>query len=295
MRIASITMVGQFPHWINLHVNNLKWALKPEDHIYVITTDDIIAEYNLINDNKVSYISFKKESKNTFINFWKDFSKIINKNNINAEWFLFMEQDILFFAKPVLPENKKTINSFLPIGDYHNIIKDKKIIHSRVWEGAQIFHKDIISNAIKNNINFSFVKKSFPINELSLSMYSNPDTMDEFGLYCAEKEKTNVKHDVKSCHLRGPESIHRKYPEIYNFCENEVLSKIQKEMPYVDILISVFCYYICGVWNDIRNIDWNNLKKESKENIKKLSLSCKEWMTKDQYSRFLYIYSKINY
>ena len=94
MRIASITMIGQFPHGINLHVRNLRWALTDEDHIFIITLPQFIKEFNLINDKTITYIPFEACANTGFITFWREFPKIVKEYNINPEWFMFMEQDI---------------------------------------------------------------------------------------------------------------------------------------------------------------------------------------------------------
>ncbi|MFS3587093.1 hypothetical protein ACK6WM_22785, partial [Escherichia coli] len=79
-------------------------------------------------------------SENGFINFWKDFPKIVKEYQIYPEWFLFMEEDIWFFAKPPIQNDSKMIRAFLPRGAYRNIMLDDQILHNRIWEGAQVIH-----------------------------------------------------------------------------------------------------------------------------------------------------------
>ncbi len=54
MRVASITMVGQFPYGIDPHVRNLRWALAPTDHTFVVTPPDVIATFALASDERVT-------------------------------------------------------------------------------------------------------------------------------------------------------------------------------------------------------------------------------------------------
>ena len=292
MRIASITMIGQFPHGIDLHVRNLRWALTNEDHIFIITLPEFIKEFNLKNDNLTTYIPFKHKENNNFINFWKEFPNLIKKYNINPEWFMLMEQDIWFFAKPVIPTDIKTIISFLPRGSYRNVLMNNEILHSRVSECAQIIHRDIVYKAIDFGVEFSFAKETFvdkhkeKYQNISLSMNGKPDTMDEFSLYCALIEKTTVEHNVKASHLRGPESIHRLHPDVYNFATSERIKEVQKLTPYIDMYLVIAIYYIAGLWDKIDHLDWKKIEKESKKEIDRLLIVGNEWMTFQEYTRF---------
>ena len=58
LRIASVTMVGQFPDGIDLHVRNLRWALTPADHIFIVTRPDI-----MVTLSQDAYAKFGKELK----------------------------------------------------------------------------------------------------------------------------------------------------------------------------------------------------------------------------------------
>lgn len=298
MRIASITMVGQFPDGIDIHVRNLKWALSKEDHIFIITLPSFIESFDLKNDEQVTYIPFNIEliSDTGFINFWKYFPEIIKEYKINPKWFLFMEEDIWFFAKPTFQNDPKVVQSFLPRGSYRNIMLNDQILHSRIWEGAQIIHSSIVKNAINYGIDFSFVRNTFLVknkeqyeNELggkiTMSMYQHPDTFDEFGLYCALIEKTQIRHEIKALHMRGPESLHRMYPDAYHFATKEKLDEIQKQLPYMDVMLVVATYFVVGLWKNINHLDWTKIQKESKREIKRLLTTGAEWMKIEDYAR----------
>jgi len=298
MRVASITMVGQFPDGIDIHVRNLKWALSEDDHIFIITLPAFIESFGLKNDNQVTYIPFiaQNVTENGFINFWKHFPRIIKEYQIYPEWFLFMEEDIWFFAKPPIQDDPKMIRGFLPRGSYRNIMLNDQIMHNRIWEGAQAIHSSIVQNAIEFGIDFSFVRNTFLTKNqkkydeefgghITMSMYQNPDTFDEFGLYCALVEKTQIEHEVKALHVRGPESMHRMYPDVYLYATKERLHEIQKKLPYVDVLLVVAVYYTVGLWKHIHHLDWTKAQKESKREIARLLLTGSEWMTFEEYTR----------
>jgi len=42
-----------------------------------------------------------------------------------------------------------------------------------------------------------------------------PDTMDELNLFCALEARVAFEREVPAVHLRGPETLHRRFPEIY--------------------------------------------------------------------------------
>lgn len=296
MRLASITMVGQFPHGIDIHARNLLWSLTPDDHIYIVTLPKIIQEFNLESTSRITYIPYGDASSyNDWVNFWGEFPNIVKKYSINPEWFLFMEQDIWFHERPTPPKDSKTIRSFLPAGDYRNILLDGQKFHNRVWEGAQIVHKDIVHRACQRGINFSFTNKTFLDfskgkyerelgGKISMSMYNRPDTMDEFNLYCAIVEKTKMDYAVKAIHLRGPESVHRKFPEIYCGATVEKLMAIQKEVRYLDLLTVASCYYVVGLWDKISHLDLTT-SKDIKKEYAKLARHAHKWLTSKEISR----------
>jgi len=296
MRLASITMVGQFPHGIDIHVRNLLWSLTPDDHIFIVTLPKIIQEFNLKNTQRVTYIPHGNASSYVeWVNFWNEFPSIIQKYSIQPEWFLFMEQDIWFHEKPTPPDHPKNIRSFLPGGDYRNILIDGQKFHDRVWEGAQIVHRDIINRACQLGISFSFANKTFLDRsdgkyerelggKISMSMYNSPDTMDEFSLYCAIVEQTKIDHVVKAIHLRGPESVHRKFPEIYHGATEEQLKTVQKNLKYLDLLMVASCYYVVGIWENISHLNLTQSKNIKKEYVK-LARHAHKWLTNEEINR----------
>jgi hypothetical protein len=154
----------------------------------------------------------------------------------------------------------------------------------------------VIWRAIWSRVSFSFVKETFLDKErdryegelggqISLSLMQKPDTMDEFGLYCALVEKTCVEHDVRALHLRGPESLHRMFPDVYRFATVERLREVQNKVPYLDVLLAVALYYVVGLWEKIDHLDWSKLKPESRKEIERLLRQGLEWMNNEEYTR----------
>lgn len=303
MRIAAVTMVGQFPEGIAPHVRNLLWVLSPEDHIYVVTLPGIIESQKLASGKRVTYIPFDCQ-KEGWINFWGNLNRFVKAYSIKPEWFLFMETDIWFHRKPKFSlSDPKKITSFLPTwSEYHNIMLDGNLFHYRVWEGAQLISGGLVRDAIKFGVNFSFVKETFLDKnrkkyekefggKLTLSNFDIPDTMDEFGLYCALVGRTSITPDVCAVHLRGPESIHRRFPEFHKG-KKSLLPEVQKAVPYIDIYEVIAAYYITGAWKSVSDLDWGG-RKALKNDLKELLAHCKEWMTTHEWERTKQIHEEI--
>lgn len=297
MRIASVTMVGQFPHGIPLHVRNLEWALTPDDHIYIVTLPQHITDLGLKNSERVTYVPFQHNGDGSFINFWNDFPAIVKNNNIEPEWFLLMEEDIWFFAHPQPPCNNKVVTSFLPGGSkYRNVMVGDTLLHNRVSECSQLIHGDIMRDAIKFGINFSFTTRTFLDRNreqyekefggpIGLSMYQKPDTMDEMGLYCALVARTKMVYDCKACHLRGPESLHRQFPDLYAQQSNERVREVQKRISYFDVLLALVPYYVAGLWDSVSHLDWSKARPESKDEVRRLLSNGADWLNFHEYTR----------
>lgn len=287
-------MVGQYPHGIDLHVRNLKWALGGEDRIFIVTVPEIIKEFKLQDDKKVKYIPFEHEGEGSFINFWAGFPDILKTLNIDPKWFLFMEADIWFHQRPgFVPRDKQEVANYLPLQHhYHAIMVDDKVIHPRVWEGGTLIHGDLIRRAIDFGISFSFVKNFFwmkdkswkeKVGEIKMKYFKEPDTFDELGYYCALVEHTTMKYFDRCVHLRGPESLHRKYPNLYNGCTEADLEGPQKKLPYLCAHAAVAPYYIDGHWQG--ELDWRKIDTKYKDELMKVRRTAHEWMKPDECDR----------
>ncbi len=293
-------MVGQYPHGIDMHVRNLKWALRPDDHAYVITLPEIIRDFNLVDGDGVTYLPFVHEGGGDFINFWAAFPSILKNLKISPEWFLFMEEDIFFHRKPeFLPKDVMEIANYLPLQThYHAIMVNDKRVHHRVWEGATMVHAGVVNRAIEYGINFSFAAPFFYQKDeakweqkmggkISLRYFAIPDTFDEFGLYCALVENTKMCYFDRAVHLRGPESLHRKYPNLYATCTEADLEEPIKKLPYLDVYAALAPYYIDGHWKG--DVDWKKMEKKYQDEFVKLLGTAREWMRPEEYTRLVEI------
>ncbi len=293
-------MFGQYPHGIDLHVRNLKWALTKDDHVYIVTLPKIIEDFKLESGGNVTYIPFHHIDEGDFINFWAGFPGIIKNLNIKPQWFQFMEGDIWFHKKPgFVPRNPKEIANYLPLQThYHAVMAGNKLLQPRVWEGGTLVHGDVVRRAIDNDISFSFVKEFFCEfdpdywedlmgGRISLRYFKAPDTFDEFNLYCALIEKSKICHFDRAVHLRGPESLHRKFPHLYNTCTDEQLVEPSKVLPYLCVYGAIAPYYIDGHWKGM--IQWHKMKPEFQKEFVRLLPTASEWMKPEEYVRLVEI------
>ncbi|QEH38558.1 hypothetical protein OJF2_71610 [Aquisphaera giovannonii] len=299
MRIASVTMIGRFPHGIGLHVRNLRWALSGRDHSVIVTFGSYIEQLGLRSDDRVTYIACGEPGDpRRFFPFWKEFPRIVRDRGIDPEWFLFMEQDIWFHA-PIEgdpPPGAGEIRAFLPPSEvYHAVLRGGELYHPRVWEGANLVHGPLVHRAIDYGIDFSghadlFIRADKEDwdrragGTISLREYERPDTMDEFTLYCALVEGTRMTHSPRAAHLQGPEALHRLSPEIYEGCGAEKLGRVADQWrDYMCASAAVAVYYIAGNWD--READWRRIQRRYRPEFRSLIPSAREWMEPREYER----------
>jgi hypothetical protein len=301
MRTASVTMIGQFPDGIDMHARNLRWALSEQDHIYIVTTGSFIKNYNLQNDQRVTYIDFgERDNIQTFLPYWEEFPRIVRERGIDPEWFLFMEQDIWFHEKikDDPPPDPKEIRGHLPLDTaYHAVLLDNELlVHPRIWEGSVLLHGPLVQRALLYGIDFGqhnnlFISKDKPYwdklagGTVRFGLYDHCDTMDELTLYCALVEKTTMTHCPRAVHLRGAEAIHRYQPELYQWIEEERLCSIAdlwKPWNYC-LYAAVALYFIAGNWK--QGADWKRMQRRYQWQFKKLVPTAREWMKPEEYER----------
>ena len=315
MSIASITMVGQFPDGVDLHVRNLKWFLRNTDyHIYVITTPSCREQIALVDD-KVTFITkpaphgeFAESPRNPgFINFWKSFPAIIETHRIDAEWFLLMEQDLWFFQQfDEFPPPNTVKTFFAEKQSYHDIMLGDRILQPHLWEGTHLINAAIVRRAIDFKIDFGYRAKSLLDRRrehyeklfggpLTISQWSGPETLSDFALYCALEERVGWVHVEKAVHLQGPELLHRKYPKLYARFDKQLAESAQRELPYIDIYAIMALYYIAGVWESIREVEWSNAGQGLRQDLCQLAQTADQWMSAEQYARFLAVIEQLDH
>jgi hypothetical protein len=299
MRIASITMIGQFPDGIDLHARNLRWALSETDHICIVTRGSFIEDYDLRSDDRITYIDFSKcNDIREFLPFWKEFPRVISDNHIDPEWFLFMEQDIWFYEKikdDPLPDSSE-IRGHIPLHEtYHCVMVAQRLCHPRVWEASMLVPGPVVRRAIGFGVDFSahpnwFTKRNKEYwdnvagGTISLGDYQHWDTMDEFTLYCALVENTRATYCPRAAHLQGPEALHRSVPEVYNGVEGGSLYSLTEHWnSYCCVHTAAAMYFIAGNWK--QPADWNRIQRRYRPEFEKLSRRAHEWMKPDEYER----------
>jgi hypothetical protein len=305
-------MVGHFPDGVELHVRNLKWFLADTDyHIYVVSLPGLREQMD-INDERLTIITqptpqhaFIVNRETGFVNFWKWFPAIIHYYSIRPEWFLFMEQDLWFFERFDSVPQLNTIKTFFSEKSaYHSILLDDRVLQPHLWEGTHLVSAAIVNRAIDFKIDFGYrVKSLLDRNrqhyeklfggKLSISMWTGPETLSDFALYCALEERVGWTEVEKAVHLQGPELLHRKYPQIYCGHNEDLLTQAQREIPYIDVYTAIAVYYIAGVWKGCENVRWENAGDNLRRDLSKVGLTASEWMTKQEHARLVEILSRI--
>jgi hypothetical protein len=292
-------MIGQFPHGIDLHVRNLRWALSPSDAIFIVTVPDIITTFGLASDERVTYVPLvPREVKPTgWIAFWREFPALVRELGIDSEWFLLMESDIWFFERPSLPSDPGSVRSFLAPGNgYRDVMVGSRLLQPRIWEGAQLVSSRVIRQAIDFGIDFSAVPQTFVDRNRAvyderfggpISLFDNhmPDTLDELSLFCALEARIAFERDVRAVHLRGPETLHRRFPEIYRDATRAQVEAVRQRQPYLDVLLPIAVYHAAGLWCDISGLDWTRAWPESRRDLDRLLGSSPSWLTNDEIAR----------
>lgn len=302
MRIASITMVGQWPHGINLHLRNLCWALGGEDRIYLIARPETLASAELHDDPRIRCIPYDAPVRNEsgILEFWDAFPALIDEHRIAPEWFLLMEQDIWFTARVELPDDPRRLRGFLPADHYHNVMAGERQLHARVWEGAQLLPRSLIDEARAFGIGFSAVKHTFVDRDraryeleaggpIHISDFGKADTLDELGLYCALVARTTLEHRPNAVHLRGPEVLHRRFPHLYHGATRAELDAVQAQVAYLDVLLAVATYYVTGCWSEIGHLDWSELRPQSAAALRRATAAGADWMPAQALERLRYV------
>ena len=305
-KIASITVVAHFPHGVDLHVRNLKWFLHGSDyHIYIVTLPRVLEQIKTRTE-QVSFITkptprddFAENPKTGFVNFWKWFPAMIEHYDIDPEWYLLMEQDLWFFEKfDGVPEPGTVKTFFSEKSTYHNIMLNDRLLQPHLWEGTHLVNAAIVKRAIDFKIDFGYrvnslldrkreqYEKRFG-GKLSIAGWTAPETLSEFALYCALEERVGWAEVEKAVHLQGPELLHRKYPELYERYDEALLSRAQREIPYIDIYAAAVLYCIAGNWIDCASVNWEKAGADLRSDLSKLAVHAHEWMTKEQHGRFV--------
>ena len=311
-KIASVTMVGHFPHGLDLHVRNLKWFLEATDyHIYIITLPRVL-EHIDISSERVSLITRPTphdaftENAAGFVNFWRWFPAIIEHYQIDPEWFLLMEQDLWFFERfDSVPETDTVKTFFSEKGNYHSVMLGDRVLQPHLWEGTHLINAAIIKRAIDFKVDFGYRATSFLDrhrehyerlfgDKLSICMWAGPETLTEFSLYCALEERVGWCEAETAVHLQGPELLHRKYPLLYQGYDESLLERARREVPYIDVYAALAAYYIAGNWNDVTPVKWENAGPGLRNDLRKVAPRAREWMSPQQHSRFLEVIDSLD-
>lgn len=313
MKICVITTVAQHYKGFEIHLRNLKWALKKYEYKIIVQT---FKQNNIILNDEVFEIVNYNKNRNDFCYFWEDASKIIKKEIDHVDYFLFTEQDIFFTEELRFDKYKIQVNLHSSYLSIYN--KNKKFIYPRIWEGATVISKDYLKKAIEDNINFgnskkiphrlikdewftsnsalhlNFTKVKYYIENTNFLDKKNVDTLFEFTLYCLEKnfpyelKSNNYDYGDQVVHFRGLDGIVRENKNVYN-SPNEIINmkKNSRNKNAWKTLAGgcAFVFLACKLYNKTKAIKKIIKEDENKNLYKKLTMlkkRSKEWMLKEE-------------
>lgn len=126
---------------------------------------------------------------------------------------------------------------------------------------------------------------------IGISDFGKADTLDEFGLYCALVAGTAMEHQSRAVHLRGPEVLHRRFPDIYRGATRAMLAAVQSQIPYLDVLLAVAMYYVAGLWETIDDLDWAQLCPASAQALQRVLETGDAWLPPPPLARLAHVVS----
>jgi hypothetical protein len=193
MKVTVITTIAQHYRGAKLHLQNLKWAFGENANIIVQhfkshQMPEIKADYRAFDANPYEFYFF-----------WDKIEELLD---IDCDFFVFTEQDILITSKPEYCDHIKLsfTDNYLSVFNFN-----RKKLYPRIWEGYTFIPGWMVRKAIDENISFgNHVKKSLDwnLNDLYTSYKDwvkiqdyievkgrqwhegDFDTMFEFSLFC---------------------------------------------------------------------------------------------------------------
>lgn len=316
MKVCVISTVAQHRLGAKFHLRNLSWALEDFESKILIQT---YKSYGLeFNDPRVSLVEVDADPAKFYF-FWDHTSKEMEKFVDDVDFFLFMEQDILFTKKPILnPEIPIQINlhsQYLSVFD-----ESRQLLYPRMWEGCTFVRSDIVRSALTSGVQFGS-RKNIPrwilnsaygyyttnsalhLNFSSISDYvANSlflDTMFEFGLYCfleripydLKSQDLNYEYGDQVVHFRGCDMMVRDNPIVYENPE-----EMFKMASWNDVWARLcngcsFLFLISGLYSKdkiVARMIRNKFKKSDKLLLIKLKMikdTAFEWLSEEEIDR----------
>lgn len=295
MNIFTWTYSGSYPCGIQLHADNMKWAINAQPKVLTHKDNLKNTSYPVI-ESKAESLKFKNRGK--FYDFWATFPQdvLVNLKQI-PEYFLFSELDIFFIKKPNLSLlDGKSIITYLPKSwHYFCVLENGEKVYPRIWEGAMLVPASVVYKALACGVSFSQKGHTYWKDKkgVSLMTYKGKitETMSDFTLFCYEHQ-IPVIEEVCAIHVRGPERIHADLPQLYQDVTNDLIKKYQG---YVDIeLFNALClYYICGNDQPVESWDWNLQKTPVLPWLLELNQYAEQWMEQGHLTRLRKLISLI--
>lgn len=307
MKVASLSVIAQFPQVLDLHVRNLRWALAGSDHhIYVFT----FANWNFDKARypDVTFLETPVEDPYDHHHFWRCEIPAFLGSEVKEDMLSFTEAD-MFYYRPLLPLIQEsqphiTMNDDL----YHGGLKDNGVeVYPRLWEGGLILNSQIMREAVEAGVSLGpmlcspeilrriralpdhFTVWDQPINRWDEAKAT--DTLMEFTLHCYFRQMP-VRRASFTTHFHPVERVlyfnRDKLPAVltYDLIKTFVwqehihrflfMTYLVGETPYDDGMVSHFV-----------KEDWYWYRRQ----IELLALHAEEWMPPEAYKRFRHVCS----
>ena len=296
-----MTVLGQHPMGLDLHIRNLRWALNEINHrIYIFTSVNHNIDHTLFPD----VIFIESECKpNRWHNYWSKEIPTYIRSDCKENLFLFSQLDTIYTDK--LQQTVKTVHENQSIAisklDHHCPLKiGNQSIYPRIWEGGTLIPRSVLFDAIQTH-ELRLDKRIYSewiISKLKdctdevlfgkiLRSVRHGDELDTFGelsIYCYLMQVPFMRC-LPILHFVALETIHRKYPDCYGplltiNCLQQFLADGYSAKP-------VFMYYLTGCyrWNNVIDKFISSLPKHDFWELNVLKKSAAEWMSKKQLFR----------
>jgi hypothetical protein len=299
MKVEAITVAGQFPDGIDLHVNNLRWAtfgLDCQIHIFTARHWKVENKWPGVVVHEVDADPFK------WFNYWTNVVPQHLKES-SADVFVFSQLDTFYFRrlKELVSQAGRNEEIIMNNDDYHSGISlGGSRVYPRLWEGGLFVNRQVLGNAINRygirldkDVSNEWLLSEIGIKCTTESLDGKPlkslrkgcglDTLGEFCLYCFFKQipVTEAKYLV---HFPAVETLHRKYPQHYGKFTEEFLTCIAEQRDQSGILL----YYLSGCykWSDLLKNFVCRLPDNAGQRLRYLERHAHEWMDQWQLYRF---------
>lgn len=314
--VSSITIAAQHPEGVELHLNNINWAIDNPKDIYLLT----FKKWNLSKFSykaKVIEVDEDPLQNHPFYQFWK-YEALNLIKNLQSEIIVINQLDIFYTTKLYLYINEikhnpdMVFNLNTPEPGRYSLFQEEKFVYPRIYEAGLIVNRELLIKAIEKGLHFGngidnpdiiqFMKKnklSFLVDNQLLPHghpykggYIKGDCMAEFMLFCYMNKIRALTRDY-AIHLQAPETLHLNYPELYSNFEKNIQELITLDPKRTAATaISLKIAGLCS--NKLIEKYKKTISKYFQKDLINLNFNAKKWMDNRQFKEFRFILETIS-